>query len=71
MKNPTKDPRYTVGKEFTGDFKDRTEQGFKRGQMFVARFCGDWIGSEPTENGAHLLCIFHQDERTTKILNIN
>ena len=37
-------------------------------KMYVSRFCGEFIKSDKTEKDAILTCIFHQDERTIKIL---
>ena len=37
-------------------------------KMYVSRFCGNFIKADKTKNDAILTCIFHQDERTLKIL---
>lgn len=68
MNNPSKDERYTVSKEYTGEFHQSPIKGLKQGQMYVARFCGDWIGCDLTENLAWLMCIYYDDERNFKIL---
>ena len=59
MSNKIKYDRYSVTKEFTGSKN-----------IYVARFCGEFISSEETESGAWLSCIFHQDERENNILSI-
>ena len=64
----THDKRYTVQKEYCGHFHAEKKKNLEQGQMWVARFCGEWIGSALTESKASLLCIFHDDERTIKIL---
>jgi hypothetical protein len=69
MRNPLKDPRYSVRAEFTGHHHHGTiPRGLKQGQQFVARFCGDWIGAHDIETSAWALCVIHDDERTIKIL---
>lgn len=67
MKAFKNDSRYTVNLEFTGEYKKKPK-GAKQGQMYVARFCGEYIGASETKKEANLLCIFHDDERTIKIL---
>ena len=52
------DSRYTVNLEYCGYSQ----------KMYVSRFCGEFIKSDKTEKEAILTCIFHQDERTIKIL---
>lgn len=54
------DTRYTVRPEYTGHQSGKPQQ--------VARFCGEWIGSDETVKGAELLCIIHDDERNLKLL---
>ena len=58
---------YSINKEFTGNHHNPTTD-LKCGEMYVARFRGEFIGSELTYKKAELLCIFHDDERTIKIL---
>lgn len=53
-----KDFRYSINLEYCGYSQ----------KMYVSRFCGDFIKSDKTEKEAILTCIFHQDERTIKIL---
>jgi len=36
--------------------------------QYVARFCGDYIGSEDKRTSAALLCVYHDDERTLRLL---
>ena len=68
MSNKIKDDRYSVNIEFTGNFKHI--KGLKDGQMYVARFCGEYIGSDETETKAWLTCIFHDDGRNLNILTV-
>ena len=61
MKNLQKtiqDNRYSINLEYCGYSQ----------KMYVSRFCGDFIRADKTEKNAILACIFHQDERTTKLL---
>jgi hypothetical protein len=37
------DGRYSVRKEFTGDFHDHA--GLMAGQMWVVRFCGEFVAA--------------------------
>ena len=53
-----KDCRYSINLEYCGYSQ----------KMYVSRFCGDFINADKTEKEAILTCIFHQDERTIKIL---
>lgn len=52
------DNRYSIDLEYCGYSQ----------KMYVSRFCGDFINADKTEKDAILKCIFHQDERTIKIL---
>lgn len=61
------DKRYTVSLEFTGEYKTKPI-GAIQGQMYVSRFCGDFIGSSISKKDAELTCIFHDDEKTINIL---
>ena len=49
----SKDGRYSNSLEWTG----------KETQQHVARFCGEWIGSAATKQGAEALCANHHNER--------
>ena len=53
-----KDSRYSINLEYCGCSK----------KMYVSRFCGDFINADKTEKDSILSCIFHQDERTIKLL---
>jgi hypothetical protein len=53
------DSRYTIALEFTGGSENA---------LHVIRFCGNFVGSSETVNGAILLAIFHQDERNLKLI---
>lgn len=66
MKNPLKDSRYQVAKEFTGAHKPA--KGLQTGERYVARFCGDFIAARETETEAWAECVIHDDSRTTNIL---
>jgi hypothetical protein len=59
LQNAVDDLRYTVDLEFTGKSKST---------LFVVRFCGDFVASSETLNGAILSAIFHKDERSTKLI---
>lgn len=52
------DKRYSLNLEFCGASVAK----------WVLRFCGDFISSHENRNDAILKGIFHQDERTIKIL---
>lgn len=45
------DKRYTFTREFMGE----------REQMWVARFCGEWVGKSDTKVGAMLLAYSHRN----------
>ena len=47
------DGRYTISREWTG----------KENPQFVVRFCGDWVGSEPTVARAETLATKYHLER--------
>lgn len=47
------DARYTVNKEFCGYTT----------QMYVARFCGEWIGAYTTLKEAEAACVAHNIKR--------
>lgn len=49
----TRDKRYTLGMEFTG----------APVKQYVARFCGDWIGSANTKPEVVQLAETHNQER--------
>jgi len=68
MTNYFKNKGYSVQKEFTGSYHKETVKGLKQGQNFVARFCGDWIGSDTTKKAAEMLCLFDDDKKTINIL---
>lgn len=53
-----KDTKYTINLEFCG-YKER---------RYVLRFCDEFIGSYTTKKDAILAQIFHDDERTLKLL---
>ncbi len=63
-----KDKRYSINLEFCGRTHKKLPKHLKQGQMYVARFCGEWIGSAITENRAKSICIFHEDNRTEKMI---
>jgi len=52
------DERYTIDLEFCGYPVTK----------YVLRFCGEFISSHENRNDAILKGIFHQDEKTIKIL---
>lgn len=60
------DGRYTVRKEFTGDAHDHV--GLMAGQMWVARFCGEWIASAPNKPDALQAVAAHQSKRQAELM---
>ena len=52
--NPKADARFSVGKEFTGA---------DGGAQYVARFCGEYAGSAPTEREAWALARLFNERR--------
>lgn len=52
--NPKADARFSVGKEFTGA---------DGGAQYVARFCGEYAGSAPTETEAWALANLYNERR--------
>lgn len=57
--NIIKDKRYSVNLEWCGYPEQR----------HVVRFCGDYIGNTTEWTKAWILCIIHDDNETTKILD--
>jgi len=53
--NPISDLRYTITKEYTGDISGKP--------VFVARFCGEWIGSSQFHSSALMKVIGHKAMR--------
>lgn len=53
-KDGTPDSRYTISIEYSGE---------KQGQAYIARFCGDFIGSSLSESGAILKLVAHKLEK--------
>lgn len=47
------DKRYTVTREWCGQARP----------MWIARFCGDWIGKGEHKSDATMLCLAHSDAR--------
>ncbi len=58
LQKALQDERYSINLEYCGAPQ----------KMYVSRFCGEFISSDKTENGAIFSCIFHQDERTLNLL---
>lgn len=56
--NGKRDKRYGVYMEYTGDTQ----------RMFMARFCGEWIGCHKTVEGAWALAQDHADDRHRRIM---
>jgi hypothetical protein len=55
------DERYSLRKEFTGDFHDHA--GLMAGQMWVLRFCGDFVAAVATKEEGLQRVAAHQSER--------
>jgi hypothetical protein len=55
------DERYSLRKEFTGDFHDHA--GLMAGQMWVLRFCGDFVAAVATKEEGLQKVAAHQSQR--------
>lgn len=55
------DARYSVRKEFTGDYHDRA--GLMAGQMWVVRFCGEFVAAVGTKQEGLQVVASHQSGR--------
>lgn len=51
------DKRYTIALEWCGWPERR----------YVVRFCGDWVGQDPTKAGAAMIYIAHADKRQREL----
>jgi hypothetical protein len=60
------DERYTVRKEFTGDF--HTHAGLLPGQMWVVRFCGEFVAAVATKGEGLRRAAAHQTDRAGRPL---
>lgn len=58
---PTLDPRYSIALEHTGE----------AAPVYVARFCGDWLGSAPAREDAIRYMIAHRSGMVAAMLAIN
>lgn len=61
------DPRYSVRKEFTGDFHDRP--GLMAGQMWVVRFCGEFVQAVTSREEGLQQVARHQSERRRALVS--
>jgi hypothetical protein len=59
------DGRYAVRKEFTGDAHDYA--GLMAGQMWVARFCGEFLAAVSSKEAALQIVAAHQSKRREQI----
>lgn len=59
------DARYSLRKEFTGDWHER--EGLMPGQMWVVRFCGDFIAAVESKELGMQRVAAHQSERRAQI----
>jgi hypothetical protein len=59
------DARYTVRKEFTGDYHDHA--GLMAGQMWVVRFCGEFLAAKASKQEATQVVAAHQSQRLTTV----
>jgi len=57
----TLDARYTIALEHTGE----------AAPVYVARFCGDWLGSAPAREDAVRYMIAHRSGMVAAMLAIN
>ena len=57
----TPDARYTIALEHTGE----------AAPIYVARFCGDWLGSAPAREDAVRYMIAHRSGMVAAMLAIN
>lgn len=55
------DERYTVRKEFTGDH--HAHAGLLPGQMWVVRFCGEFVAALPTQQAGVQAAAAHMSGR--------
>lgn len=62
------DERYSVRKEFTGDFHDFP--GLMAGQMWVVRFCGEFVAAVASKEIAMQVVAAHQSNRTEVIAKL-
>jgi len=51
------DKRYTVEREWCGESKP----------MWVARFCGDWLGKGEMKPDGVMICLAHADKRKREL----
>lgn len=59
------DGRYSLRKEFTGDSHDRP--GLMPGQMWVVRFCEDFVAAVGSKEEGLQKVAAHQSERRARI----
>ncbi len=64
MKSTIDDNRYTVAREYIGAPEEVA--GLRTGERWVARFCGDWVGSAESRPAARALADTHYDDRTVQ-----
>jgi len=57
LKGNIMDKRYTVEREWCGESKP----------MWVARFCGDWLGKGEMKPDGVMICLAHADKRKREL----
>lgn len=62
------DDRYSLRKEFTGDFHDYA--ALMAGQMWVVRFCGEFVAALSSKEAGLQIIAAHQTERKAGILKV-
>lgn len=60
------DGRYALRKEFTGDAHDHA--GLMAGQMWVVRFCGEFVAAVASKEEGLQQVAAHQSERQQRLL---
>ena len=58
---PTLDPRYSIALEHAGE----------AAPVYVARFCGDWLGSAPAREDAVRYMIAHRAGMVAAMMAVN
>jgi hypothetical protein len=60
------DARYSLRKEFTGDFHDYS--GLMAGQMWVVRFCGEFVAAVSSKPAGLQIVAAHQSKRQSELM---
>lgn len=60
------DDRYSLRKEFTGDAHDYA--GLMAGQMWVVRFCGEFVAAVSSKEAGLQIVAAHQSKRQRELM---